>query len=74
MTRNEIDRLAETSPPIPRHLRDAFRKRFDNLSGVAKPSEANGLHAIQIYVEEPRPILRSSSSNINVEDFNSDKL
>ena len=51
MTRNEIDRLAETSPPIPPHVRDSFKKRFQN-DHVSKPAEANGLHPVQIYVEE----------------------
>ena len=60
LTRNEIDRLAETSPPIPSHIRETFKKRFQS-DHVAKPEIANGLHAVQIYQEEPRPILRISS-------------
>jgi len=52
LTRNEIDRLAETSPPIPQKIRDAFRSRYGK-EPVAKPEISNGLHPVTVYQDPP---------------------
>jgi len=50
-TREQYDRLKETSPLLPTEAIDNFRKRFDKpeYQDVAKPSEANGIERIIVY-------------------------
>ena len=51
--KDDYDRLAEVSPPLPDES-VAFFKATYKEAGVAKPEEANGLTAIHVFVE-PQP-------------------
>lgn len=50
-TREQYDRLKETSPLLPSEAIVDFKKRFDKpeYADVAKPSEANGIEKIVVY-------------------------
>lgn len=52
-TRDCIDRLQEISPLIPPIVIQEYRRRFDRLTNVAHPEDANGLERIEIYQELP---------------------
>jgi len=52
MVKNEIDRLAETSPPHPPQIISQFQSRFKTET-VAKPESTNGLHKVTVYDKEP---------------------
>lgn len=48
MVKQEIDRLAETSPAIPEAVKTEFRTRFKAVS-VSVPDEVNGIHKVIVY-------------------------
>jgi len=49
-TQDQYDRLQEVSPLIPNGVLLDFKRRFDKVSDITKPEEANGLEKITIYV------------------------
>jgi len=50
MVREQLDRLQETSPPIPDDIIRLFNKRFEKgTDDVSKPLETNGLDPINVY-------------------------
>jgi len=50
VVRDQIDRLAETSPPIPESIIAAYKARFAPLpTGISIPECCNGLHKIDIH-------------------------
>jgi hypothetical protein len=51
MTRDSVDRLAEISPLIPPAILVDFRRRFAKYSGIAQPTEVNGLEKVLVYNE-----------------------
>ncbi len=67
--KTEYDRLQEISPLIPPSIVADFRKRFGDLKDVSFPEEANGLHPITIYQEDPT--LRAVLSNIQMKENDS---
>ena len=48
--KDDYDRLAEVSPPLPEESIAFFKANYKE-GGVAKPEEANGLTAIHVFVE-----------------------
>ena len=48
MIKQEIDRLAETSPPIPEGIKKEFKAKF-HKSSVAMPEETNGLDKVVVF-------------------------
>lgn len=52
-TKDNYDRLQETSPLIPREVIREFQSKFDKYKDIAKPEEANGLEKIVVYPEQP---------------------
>lgn len=48
--KDDVDRLAEVSPPLPAESIAFFKSNYKN-SHIATPEEANGLTAIHIFVE-----------------------
>jgi hypothetical protein len=64
---NDVDRLAEVSPPLPEESIAHFNAKYKDYA-VAKPEEANGLTEIQIYnqpklsirIPQPTPDIASS--------------
>jgi hypothetical protein len=67
--KTEYDRLQEISPLIPPAIINDFRTRFGDLKDVSFPEEANGLHPITIYKEDPT--LRAVLSNIQMRENDS---
>jgi len=65
-TKDTYDRLQEISPLLPTDIIKEFQKKFDKYTDISKPSEANGLEKIEIFIENPmrRPelTLRRSES------------
>jgi hypothetical protein len=51
--RDEMERLAETTPTPPEHILTDFTARFKDYKDVSKPAETNGLAKIMIYRENP---------------------
>ena len=48
--REQIDRLNETSPPIPQVVLDQFRTKLTNLkSDVSVPEVCNEIHCVEVY-------------------------
>lgn len=47
--RDEMERLAETTPSPPEHILTQFNKQFKDYKDVARPAETNGLQKITIY-------------------------
>lgn len=60
-TRDTYDRLQEVSPIIPPHILTEFRKKYDKLTDISKPEEANGLEKVVIYKENPLRLTRQIS-------------
>jgi len=63
--KDDVDRLAEVSPPLPAESIAFFKTTYKN-SNIATPEEANGLTAIHIFVE-PRPSVRITTPSIPAE-------
>jgi hypothetical protein len=78
ISRETYEKLAETSPLIPKEIIKEFRVKFKNHK-VSKPSEANGLEVIDIYdINRPTKygssILGSQKNSVNNDDIFSDTL
>jgi hypothetical protein len=52
--RDEMERLAETTPSPPELILREFNTKFKDYKDVARPSETNGLQKILIYRDEQR--------------------
>ena len=50
--KDQYDRLAEVSPLVPDSVVDEFKSKFSKYTDVSKPEETNGLHKIEIYVDD----------------------
>jgi len=63
-TKEQYDRLAETSPMLPPESISAFKSRFSNekYAEISKPEAANGLEKIEIFVGSPPLTLRRVDS------------
>lgn len=60
--RDEMERLAETTPSPPEHILHQFNQKFKDYKDVARPAETNGLQKILIYRDEQRLQLRIPES------------
>ena len=49
--KDQYDRLAELSPPIPSSVARAFSSQMEKYKDISKPEETNGLNKIQIFVD-----------------------
>lgn len=49
--KDQYDRLAELSPPIPSSIAHEFAKRMEKYMDISKPEETNGLNKIQVFVD-----------------------
>lgn len=49
--KDQYDRLAEMSPPIPSGVTQEFTRKAEKYKDVAKPEETNGLNKINIYID-----------------------
>jgi len=48
ITKEHIERLMETSPPVPSSIISQFNSKFRNELEVAKPAIVNGIHKVEI--------------------------
>jgi hypothetical protein len=49
--KDQYDRLAELSPPIPSSVARSFSNQMEKYKDISKPEETNGLNKIQIFVD-----------------------
>jgi len=49
--KDQYDRLAELSPPIPSSVAGEFARRMEKYMDISKPEETNGLNKIEIFVD-----------------------
>ena len=49
--KDQYDRLAELSPPIPGSIAKEFAQRMERYNDISKPEETNGLNKIEIFVD-----------------------
>jgi len=49
--KDQYDRLAELSPPIPSSIAKDFAHRMEKYMDISKPEETNGLNKIEIFVD-----------------------
>ena len=68
--REQLERLAETSPQIPEPIIDLFNKNFHDQKNVSKPEITNGLDPIHVYVEHASDSM-SPMSRVNVKVIDS---
>ena len=61
--RDEMERLAETTPSPPEFILSQFNRKFKAYTDVARPAETNGLQKIVVFRDNPVPSgLRSFAS------------
>ena len=49
--KDQYDRLAELSPPIPTSVAREFSAKMERYNDISKPEETNGLNKIEIFVD-----------------------
>ena len=49
--KDQYDRLAELSPPIPGSVAREFSQKMERYNDISKPEETNGLNKIEIFVD-----------------------
>ena len=49
--KDQYDRLAELSPPIPSSIAGEFARKMEKYMDISKPEETNGLNKIEIFVD-----------------------
>ena len=49
--KDQYDRLAELSPPIPSSVASEFSQKMEKYMDISKPEETNGLNKIEIFVD-----------------------
>ena len=49
--KDQYDRLAELSPPIPSSVAREFAQKMERYNDISKPEETNGLNKIEIFVD-----------------------
>jgi hypothetical protein len=70
--REQLERLAETSPQIPDPIIAMFNAKFHDQTNVSKPEITNGLDPIHVYVENSESFTPDMKSKISVKLFNPD--
>lgn len=67
--REQLERLAETSPQIPEPIINQFNEKFHDQKNVSKPEITNGLDPIHVYVENSESF--TPQSKVDVKFFDS---
>ena len=70
--REQLERLAETSPQIPDPIISMFNEKFHDQKNVSKPEITNGLDPIHVYVENSETLTPDARSKIGVKLFNAE--
>ena len=55
-TKDQYDRLAELSPPIPSSVAGEFARRMEKYMDISKPEETNGLNKIEIFIDSANEV------------------
>jgi hypothetical protein len=71
--REQVERLAETSPQIPKEIITEFNKKFHDQTDVSKPEITNGLDPIKVFVENSEEFSPISSKKNIYNNFTGDK-
>lgn len=53
VVREQAERLQEVSPALPHSSIDEFKAKFKDVKDVSKPTVANGIDRVEVYVENP---------------------
>jgi hypothetical protein len=48
MIRDNVERLLETSPAVPRHIINKYKETFKNSTDISHPEITNGIHKLEI--------------------------
>jgi len=64
--REQLERLAETSPQIPEHIIGIFNDKFHDQTNVSKPEITNGLDPIHVFVENSESFTPDGKPRIEV--------
>lgn len=67
--REQLERLAETSPQIPDPIIAIFNEKFHDQKDVSKPEITNGLDPIHVYVENSESFTPDVKSRVEVKVF-----
>lgn len=70
MTKDNIERQIETSPPIPDTIISEFKSKFKDMKDIAVPDVANGIHKVQVnskIITTPPPTVRGEDIHLVVE-------
>jgi hypothetical protein len=70
ITKDNIERQIETSPPIPDQIISEFKSKFKDAKDIAVPDVANGIHKVQVnskIVTTPPPTVRGEDVTLIVE-------
>lgn len=62
--RDTVDRLQETSPLLPVAVITDYRKKFEKVTDISHPAEANGLEKINVYTENPLRLVRQETVGV----------
>ena len=62
--RETMERMAETTPNCPQQIIDLFNSKFKHDTGIALPTEVNGLHKIEVYRAHTHIQTPSNSSSV----------
>jgi hypothetical protein len=64
--KDQYDRLAELSPPIPGSVVKGFVTNMEKYMDISKPEETNGLNKIEIFVDSAHELGGSSVSPLSL--------
>jgi hypothetical protein len=70
MTKDNIERQIETSPPIPDAIISEFKSKFKDAKDIAIPDVANGIHKVYVnskMIMTPPPTVRAEDVTLVVE-------
>jgi hypothetical protein len=70
ITKDNIERQIETSPPIPDTIISEFKSKFKDMKDIAVPDVANGIHKVQVnskMITTPPPTVRGEDIHLVVE-------
>ena len=70
ITKENIERQIETSPPVPDAIISEFKSKFKDMKDIAVPDVANGIHKVQVnskIMTTPPPTVREEDVHLVVE-------
>lgn len=70
ITKDNIERQIETSPPVPEAIISEFKSKFKDMKDIAVPDVANGIHKVQVnskMITTPPPTVRGEDIHLVVE-------